>query len=46
MELIKAKDISQAMSLMEDHDEEADKKDNDCQCLDCHISSPPLQKSS
>ena len=30
----------------EDHDEEADKKDNDCQCLDCHISSPPLQKSS
>ena len=30
----------------EDHDEEADKKDNDCQCLDCHISSPPLQKCS
>ena len=30
----------------EDHDEEADKKDNDRQCLNCHISSPPLQKSS
>ena len=30
----------------EDHYEEADQKDNNCQCLYCHISSPPLQKSS
>ena len=30
----------------EDHNKEADKKDNDCQCLNCHITFPPLQKSS
>ena len=30
----------------EDHYKEADKKDNDCQCLNCHITLPPLQKCS
>ena len=30
----------------EDHDKEAHKEDKNCQCLDCHISFPPLQKSS
>ena len=30
----------------EDHNKEADKKDNDCQCLNCHITLPPLQKCS
>ena len=30
----------------EDHNKEADKKDNDRQCLNCHITFPPLQKSS
>ena len=41
-----AADIGQCLTLHQHAQHAGQTNDNDCQCLNCHITLPPLQKSS